>query len=171
MNEFRTRSSLLSIVEGAAWLISARQKSPEIETLLAASSGAAELLGPGRNDIGSALAVLLRAFTEEAALSAFGWLAARWDIEKHLANLCRFRDEEMRFLRSRKSRLRAGRHYWIAAQWDDISPESSGGGPRKSDASVLAGFRSLPPSASIRLARPKATSRGSTAALFQPSRA
>jgi hypothetical protein len=97
MNEFRTRSSLLSIVEGAASLISTRQKSPEIETLLAASSGTAELLGLDRNDVDSALGLLVRAFTEEAALSAFGWLAARWDIEKRLANLRRLREEEMRF--------------------------------------------------------------------------
>jgi hypothetical protein len=59
----------------------------------------------------------------------------------------------------------ADHHYGIAAQWDDVS-QVSGGGPRKSGASVLAGYRSLPPSASIWIARPKATSHGSTAALF-----
>ena len=40
------------------------------------------------------LAVLLRAYDQEANLSAFGWVAARWDMVRYLSNLLRLRDEE-----------------------------------------------------------------------------
>jgi hypothetical protein len=40
------------------------------------------------------LAVLLRAYDKEANLSAFGWVAARWDMVRYLSDLLRLRDEE-----------------------------------------------------------------------------
>src|SRR5258708_24979337 len=42
------------------------------------------------------LAVLLRAYKEEADLGAFGRLAVRWDMLRFLSNLLRLRDEEKR---------------------------------------------------------------------------
>ncbi len=42
------------------------------------------------------LAVLLRAYEEEAELGAFGRLAVRWDMLRFLSNLLRLRDEEKR---------------------------------------------------------------------------
>jgi Sulfotransferase family len=40
------------------------------------------------------LTVLLRAYEEDAGLTAFGRMAARWDMVRFLSNLRRLRDEE-----------------------------------------------------------------------------
>ena len=50
----------------------------------------------GEWSFGEPLAVLLRAYEEEAELGAFGRVAVRWDMLRFLSNLLRLRDEEKR---------------------------------------------------------------------------
>src|SRR5262245_22246720 len=95
MHEFRTRSSLLSVAENIARIIP-QQTFLEYEVSLVASVGVMELAGFDTHEIVSALRVLLHALREEAALSPFGWVVTRWDIEQRLSNLRRFSHEEKR---------------------------------------------------------------------------
>src|SRR5262245_43262121 len=94
MEEFRTRSLLLSIVETSAELISECGKAFKIGNLLDPLASTHEQAGLDSFGINAALPVLLRAVKEEAALSAFGSIVTRWDIAQRLANLRRFCDEE-----------------------------------------------------------------------------
>jgi hypothetical protein len=95
MREFKTRSSLLSIVDRLARVISAQKQGPDIEALLDLCVDPPACLGLSRYELVHALSALLHALKEEAALSPFGWLVARWDIETRLSNLRRLRQEEM----------------------------------------------------------------------------
>ena len=99
MTDFRTRSTLLSVTEFAAGLISTYRKPPDTEILLATAAYVAKLPGLCCGEIDLALNVLLRALGEEAGLSRFGSLVAHWDIKNRLANLCRFHERERRFPR------------------------------------------------------------------------
>ena len=96
MDGFRTSSPLLSIIESAAGLVAGLRKQPDLTNLITDPGDASELQGKDSYGTAGALRVLLRALKDEAALSAFGRLAARWDIEQRLKNLCRLRKEEMR---------------------------------------------------------------------------
>jgi len=90
------RVSLLPIVELGAKLAGAVGRPPDLDSLLEALPESAGPPGIGRDDIAEPLGVLLRSLEEEAALSAFGRLAARWDIKRFLGNLERFQEEEAR---------------------------------------------------------------------------
>jgi hypothetical protein len=97
MQEFRTRSALLSIADGVSRVLSAREQIPDIEALLPMSGETPALPGLSNHEIACAVRTLMRALKEEADLSPFGRLVARWDIETRLGNLRRLREEETRF--------------------------------------------------------------------------
>src|SRR5580765_5322587 len=97
MQEFRTRSALLSIADGVSRVLSAREQIPDIEALLPITGRTPTLPGLSNHEITCAVRTLMRALKEEAHLSPFGALVARWDIETRLANLRRLREEETQF--------------------------------------------------------------------------
>jgi hypothetical protein len=94
MHEFRTRSLLLSIADATAGLIAELQGALRLGHDLDASSFEQGELA--RYGVAAPLAALLLALKDEAALSAFGAVATRWDIAQRIANLRRFHEEEER---------------------------------------------------------------------------
>jgi hypothetical protein len=66
------------------------------EDLIRSAEKAAQLSDFGDWDFREPLAVLLKAYDEEADLSSFGRVALRWDIQRFLSNLLRLREEEKR---------------------------------------------------------------------------
>ena len=90
------RVSLLPIVEFGAKLASTIAPPPDLDTFLQTLPESPGPSGIGREDIAEPLGVLWHSLEQEAALSAFGRLAARWDIDRFLGNLKRFQEEEAR---------------------------------------------------------------------------
>jgi hypothetical protein len=83
------RSLLLPMLDRVASLLP-RDRAGADEALVARAASL------GDDGFAPALGALLLAYRREAALSPFGRLAARWDIERFLTNLRRLRDEEAR---------------------------------------------------------------------------
>ena len=90
------RVSLLPIVEFGAKLAGTVGRKPDLDTFLKTLPESPGPSGIGRDDIAEPLGVLWHSLEQEAALSAFGRLAARWDINRFLGNLARFQEEEAR---------------------------------------------------------------------------
>ena len=90
------RVSLLPIVEFGAKLAGTIAPPPDLDTLLQTLPESPGPSGIGRDEIAEPLGVLWHSLEQEAALSAFGRLAARWDIDRFLGNLKRFQEEEAR---------------------------------------------------------------------------
>lgn len=92
--------SLLPLARGVADLLPRDPGLLDPEAIMASASGgrrpgefAEDLAGEGAEP---ALRALVRAYDEEAGLTALGRRAARWDIERCLTNLRRLRAEETR---------------------------------------------------------------------------
>jgi Sulfotransferase family len=66
------------------------------EELIRRAQSSSSLSDFGEWSFREPLAVLLRAYEQEAQLSAFGRVATRWDILRFLSNLLRLREEEKR---------------------------------------------------------------------------
>lgn len=89
------RSVVLPVLDAAAKVMLLRGRSLAEETFLAR---AAALPGPSalQSDIVGGLQALLSALQQDAGLSPFGVLAARWDIDRFLTNLERLAAEAAR---------------------------------------------------------------------------
>jgi hypothetical protein len=79
----RTRAGVLRILDVVAKLWPRQGGVHEPDALLAR----ARALGAPEAELAEPLGVLLRAFAEEAALSPFGDLVGRWDVERFLGSL------------------------------------------------------------------------------------
>lgn len=87
----RQRNRLLTAFAGAAELFRPRLSVGELIRLAQRQTGLTDFGGWG---VEEALEILVRSYEEEANLSTFGSLAARWDVMRFLSNLLRFQERE-----------------------------------------------------------------------------
>jgi len=89
-------SQLLDLADRAAAALGAFRRPMSAATLIELAQRRTRLDDFGDRDFEEPLAVLIRSYEEEANLSTFGRMAARWDVERFLSNRLVIREAEKR---------------------------------------------------------------------------